>query len=169
MPSLWRSDEAGRWAVTAVADGHGHALAVRAERGSRLAVDVAVDAAQALSEALRDEPASLHSSAVTEGLPVAITNGWLASVHEDLDADPLSSLELERSGNVEALATNQALAYGTTLIVSLAAAGFVVACQIGDGDLIGVSGDGTVFPALANRRPARGHPDDIACFAQRLH
>lgn len=144
----WRSDDAGRWAVTAVADGHGHSLAVRAERGSRLAVEVAVDVAGALGEGLSYKPGYSVPATMSAALPASIADGWLASVRGDLRAHPLLSAELERSGNSDALSAHPALAYGTTLITSLAAGRSIIACQIGDGDLLGVNRDGTVFHLL---------------------
>jgi hypothetical protein len=60
---------------------------------------------------------------------------------------------LQRSGNPEALATHAEAAYGTTLIVSMATDKYIVACQIGDGDLVAVHSDGsTVRPLPPDNR-----------------
>jgi len=144
----WRTGDAGRWAVTAVADGHGHSLAVRADTGARLAVDVALDAARSCWEDLGGEADRFAGGAVADELPAAVATRWLASVRQHLAASPFSPSELEGSGNAEALAAHPETAYGTTLIVVLAVAGSVVSCQIGDGDLVAVRRDGGVCRLL---------------------
>jgi hypothetical protein len=141
-------DESGRWAATAVADGHGHALAVRADKGARLAVDIALEAARSCWESLGGQAERFAGAAVAERLPAAMASSWLASVERDLAQMPLTASELDSSGNREALVTHPEIAFGTTLIVALAVAGSIVACQIGDGDLVAVNHDGTVFHLL---------------------
>jgi len=137
-----RAGASGRWAVTAVADGHGHALAVRADRGAHLAVDIAIEAARSCWEEAGGRAGRFEGAAVAEQLPAAISRTWLASVEREVASSPFAPAELERSGNPEALATHPEIAYGTTLIVAMAVDSSVVACQIGDGDLVAVTASG---------------------------
>jgi hypothetical protein len=143
-----RSDPDGRWAVVAVADGHGHTLAVRADLGSSLAVEVAVTSARSCWEHLGGQDDDVTGAEIAARMPQALTDGWLAAVRHDLATSPLSEAELVTSGNPDALASHPELAYGTTLIVTMAAANSLVACQIGDGDLLGVTRNGSIFRPL---------------------
>jgi len=138
----WQSDDDGRWAVVAVADGHGHSLAVRADVGARLAADIAVDAARSCCEGLSGEGDGSAGSATADRLQAAVLDGWLAAVEADLASRPLSDAELERSGDRQAIATHPGLAYGTTLLLSLAVGGSIVSCQVGDGDVVAIKRDG---------------------------
>ncbi len=140
--------DGGAWAVVAVADGHGHSTAVRADVGARIAVQVAVESARSCWEALETETDRCPGAAIADRLPAALVNGWRAGVERDLAAAPLDASDLERSGHPEALSPQPALAYGTTLIVAMAVAGSIVACEIGDGDLVGVTRDGSLLHPL---------------------
>jgi hypothetical protein len=140
--------DGGAWAVVAVADGHGHSTAVRADVGARLAVQVAVESARSCWEALEPSSDQCAGAAIADALPAALVNGWRAGVERDLAAAPLLASDLERSGHPEVLAPQPALAYGTTLIVAMAVAGSIVACEIGDGDLVGVTRDGSLLHPL---------------------
>lgn len=143
-----RGDDSGRWAAVAVADGHGHSLAVRADRGAELAVEVALAAAQSCWDSLGGHPDRFVAATVSKQLPDVIADNWMASVERDLRERPFSEAELERSGNLETLTAQPEAAYGTTLLVALAVGGSIVACQVGDGDLVAVTADGGVVRPL---------------------
>lgn len=143
----WRSDEAGRWAVMAVADGHGHSVAVRADVGARLAVTIAVDEARLSWQSLSGADVAAEARMASRLQEVVVT-GWLAAVEADLAVAPLSAAELDRSGDPKSLASRPALAYGTTLLVLLAVGSSIVACQIGDGEVVAIKADGSVFRPL---------------------
>lgn len=140
--------DGGAWAVVAVADGHGHSTAVRADVGARLAVQVAVESARSCWEELEAGSDQCAGAAIADRLPAALVSSWRAGVERDLATTPLGASDLERSGHAETLGSEPTLAYGTTLIVAMAVAGSIVACEIGDGDLIGVTGDGGLLHPL---------------------
>jgi serine/threonine protein phosphatase PrpC len=143
----WDSDEEGRWAVVAVADGHGHAVAVRAAAGARLAVGVAIDRAVACCRDLRGADALLAKE-TAQRLQEEVTVEWQAALEADLASAPLSEAELASSGSRQTLSSQPHLAYGTTLLVTLAAGASIVAFQIGDGDVVAVRTDGQVLRPL---------------------
>lgn len=138
----------GEWAAIAVADGHGHALAVRAGWGARLAVETALGAARECWEALAGDARRFVGEQVAAKLPSAISTTWLAQVEHNLSVSPLTDAEIARSGNAESITAHPELAYGTTLLVCLAVAGSMVACQVGDGDILAVRSDGEVLRLL---------------------
>jgi hypothetical protein len=143
----FRSDDDGQWAVVAVADGHGHTLAVRAEAGARLAVNIATDAAlscwlDASGSANSDDDATAN---LLQGV---VVGAWSAAVEADLAASPLSDAELEHSGDAASIAAHPALAYGTTLLASFALGDSIVVCQIGDGDIVAITRDGRILRPL---------------------
>lgn len=139
--------DSGGWAIAAVADGHGHLLAVRADVGSRLAVAAAVNEALRLRD--DEDPERFSAQALGE----ALTHTWRESVLADLASKPLSDSELERSGNAETLETHPESAFGTTVVVTLAVGDRVLACQVGDGDIVVVdSGGGVAHPVPPDMR-----------------
>ncbi len=136
--------ESGRWAITAVADGHGHSLAVRADAGARLAVDIGLAAARSCIAAMEPAPETTDP-AVADRLARDIAANWMGSVEQHLAENPFTDAELRRSSAAETLATHPEAAYGTTLLVALAVGSSIVTCQIGDGDLLAVTADGGIF------------------------
>jgi hypothetical protein len=128
--------------VVAVADGHGHHRHFRSGRGSALAVEVARrDAIEWVTE--RGVIAQPSSATVTEafraGLLVRIWRDWLTAVDDDLVGTPFSRAEEEVRQDDDAV-----IAYGTTLLVAVVAGDWVLLGQIGDGDMVAVTADGTV-------------------------
>jgi len=140
----WRCDPAGRWASVAVADGHGHSLAVRAGTGARLAVADAVELAEAFC-AGHDGSAG---DANPPELASALRGNWLRSIEQDALQSPIGDEELNRSGQATMLAAHPELAYGTTLVVALAVGELAFAYQIGDGEVVAVGADGRVHRPL---------------------
>jgi hypothetical protein len=142
---------AARGLVVAVADGHGHYRHFRSATGSALAVraacQVAVDLATELGPAQDGEAgdqgsaksSELTAQMIAARLPPAILRRWRAAVARDVRADPLGERELDvlRSGG-----DGLEVAYGTTLLVVMVAAGWLVCAQIGDGDIATVAPDG---------------------------
>ena len=141
---------AGRYAVGAVADGHGHAIGIRARQGSQLAVDVALREGAALGERLvtSDGPADVATESL-RALPRLLAESWARSVLDHLAANPIDRSELTaRDGlaapDPETIERNPLLAYGTTLLLAVCAAGLVALAQIGDGAILTVAPDESV-------------------------
>lgn len=133
--------------VVAVADGHGHERHFRSAAGSALAVAVACQVAGALARELAAiepltvpdvMPASL-SHAMRDKLPSAILSDWRAEVARHIKGNPYTQEELsvlDREGD------GPEVPYGSTLLVAVVTAGWLICAQIGDGDLVAVHPDG---------------------------
>jgi Protein phosphatase 2C len=150
----WPSDGVGDHVILAVADGHGSAKNFRSATGSVFAKDVSLRLAEEIVTAgppkLSDVKISLQSV-----IPRRIVQDWLALVHADLRESPLTEKELatleRQSGRKsrDLVAENPHLAYGSTLVTAMAAKSFTAFWQIGDGDVLIVSGRGHVDRPVA--------------------
>lgn len=141
--------------VLTVADGHGSAKYSRSHIGASLAVETAAQliydflAGQADADNL-----SLIKRAAEEWLPVALVRTWIAAVGEHLKDNPLSAVELEALGcgkgaDAEPNAEKLSIAYGATLLAAAVADSFVLYLQLGDGEILTVSGPGEVSKPLS--------------------
>ena len=149
--------------VVSVSDGHGSNKCFRSDRGSRFAVRAA---ARLVFEFL-DEARGASDLAGLEGrakefLPVEFVKRWREAAQADLKARPFTEEEL---GGVEQkdgprarklVEENPLLAYGATSLTVAVAESFVLYLQLGDGEILYVSGKGEVTRAL---------PEDERLFA----
>lgn len=129
--------------AAAVADGHGHRRHFRSDRGSTLAVSVALSCARELGAEL---VGAGHEVAVTNveqlvrrGLGTGLVGRWRDEVLADADRRPFSPEEQRRIA-----ADDEVTPYGSTLLVALVADPFIVLGQIGDGDAVVVFDDDAV-------------------------
>jgi len=145
-----RQVSAGRGLVVAVADGHGHHRHFRSAAGSILAVQAACQAAVRLVSLFGPLPGAgagdrgaaasrLTAEMIAARLPCDILRGWRAAVARDVRADPLGQGELDV---MESRGDGVEVAYGSTLMVAVLAAGWLICAQIGDGDIVAVAPDG---------------------------
>jgi hypothetical protein len=115
---------------------------------------------QCPAEVLRDVPESRDSSTLLGQLLTAlVTTRWREAASEHRRRSPFSQHELEivsqRAGRAAraAVEADGAIAYGATLLATLVADDFIVYLQLGDGDVLAVSGDGaTVRPLPKDER-----------------
>jgi len=129
-------------AIVAVADGHGSESCPRAREGAELAVLAAIDALKALHgptphESTPHEPtphestphestpheSTLPDPETLDALPSAIVARWRAAVTAHEALDPTGEAEPHRL-------------YGTTLIAAMVTPTWMVALQVGDGDVL---------------------------------
>jgi hypothetical protein len=138
----WRGDPERAVAqplAVAVADGHGDLRHFRSDRGSRLAVDVACGLARDLGGEVATVPtAAAAREQLTSRLVPGIVDGWMASVAEDLAADPFSPAEARHRHPGD----DPVIAYGSTLLVAVLTGRWLLLAQIGDGDILVVGSDG---------------------------
>ncbi len=138
-------------------DGHGGDKSFRSDIGSRIAVERTLSL---LQELLLIQPAARHLSAVKraleERLPPQIVKEWRAAVDRHLAEAPFTEAELARveakrgpSGRQEVLDSPR-LAYGATIVAALVAADYIAYLQLGDGDILSVSEDGSVVRPFAH-------------------
>jgi hypothetical protein len=138
----WRVLEGGCVAV-AIADGHGHWRHYRADRGSRFAVESACASATELRSQFEALSTNEEAEAfATATLVPAIVNRWNAAVLFDWNTTPLSvSEEALRSASRD----DTYVAYGSTLLLAFLSPRWVLAVQIGDGDVVALQPDGGVI------------------------
>lgn len=152
----------GRVLIAAVADGHGSRKCFRSDRGSRFAVEVAHQHLGAYVEIDTgiDRITTIRDY-VELDLPQRITREWQQRVDDDLATFPLNATELASLSEAERTGfnTNPRIAYGTTLVASLILPECAVYLQLGDGDVLVVSGDGE---GVAPVRPLPGDPRSFA-------
>lgn len=156
-------------AIAAIADGHGGKRHFRSADGSRLAVQVAVDRLQALAPRFAAaSPAERSQMAATE-VPPQIVAAWVDEVRRHLDACPITRDEwqrLEAAEGPDGVASVQAdplLAYGATLLAALATNDVIGLWQLGDGDVVAVSPDGTVSRPVATDERLLGNLTTSIC------
>jgi serine/threonine protein phosphatase PrpC len=161
-PKAMRSVPADRF-VVAVADGHGSAKNFRSDIGARLAVRVAERELWGLLDSLGSGADSQIVNAgrdfVLHRLPRILVDTWQKKAALHLRLAPLRPEELARlaaqagtdaAGKVQ---KTPLLAYGTTLLATAAMPGFVAHLQLGDGEILEVSEDGsTMRPLEADAR-----------------
>lgn len=151
----------GERLVMAVSDGHGDTASPRSHHGSRIAVDVA-------TRLLWSLPAPLTEQILREAVP-EIAGAWRREVQEHLDRNPLSGVEIgqgaaEPAARVPArLRERPILAYGTTLVFAVIDADQVGLGQLGDGDILLVSGPGDTYRPLPPDARLMGHTTTSLC------
>jgi serine/threonine protein phosphatase PrpC len=152
--------------VLAVADGHGSARYSRSHIGASLAVETA---AQLIHEFLAGQSdvhnLSLIKRVAEEWLPGALVRAWLEAVGEHIKAHPFSGAEFAALGggngspvksdaesHIESssdLTGKLPIAYGATILAAAVAEAFVLYLQLGDGEILTVTGSGEVSKPLA--------------------
>ena len=121
---------AGSGVAVAVADGHGSSACVRSDAGAEIAVRSAVSILEEFHARGDEDPAVL---------PARLVSQWRAGVQAHLDAHPLGSLDPPAAWR----------AYGTTLLAALATPEYLLYLQVGDGDILAVSDEGSVARLFA--------------------
>ena len=141
-------DEAGRFYIAAVADGHGDPACFRSSYGSKTAACIAVEILREFGEAYYQENASTALSikdqlAYENGrriqlrqLTNRIISRWSAAVLKDLEDNPPSDEDYQSAGKMEdAYRDGKRLEhiYGTTLIAALYLPEYLILLHQGDG------------------------------------
>ena len=160
--------------VVAIADGHGHIRHFRSADGAALAVEVACrvagEAAAGLAaDATGDEEAALAG----QGLARAVVADWRSAVADQLEVRPYTA---EEQSILDRAADMPVVPYGSTLLVAVIAAQWLVCAQIGDGDMLAVRPDGSSFFPVAGddrldgrRTTSLCQPDALGSFRTGAH
>lgn len=129
--------------ILAVSDGHGEEQYFRSDRGSRFAVEAAIqslgDLLEQTSERSEDSFAPREAAQL---LPKTLVRRWRALVDADALTSPLGDLEapparLDAGPTTTEMDTNDhRVPYGATLLAVLLTANFHIYAQIGDGDIL---------------------------------
>jgi len=163
--------------VVAIADGHGHIRHFRSADGAALAVDVACRAAShaAAGLAADADAAAGDEEAARAGrvLARAVVADWRSAVAGQLQVRPYTTEEQFLLGLT---ADTPLIPYGSTLLVAVIAARWLVCAQIGDGDMLAVRPDGSSFSPVAGddrldgrRTTSLCQPDALASFRTGAH
>jgi serine/threonine protein phosphatase PrpC len=164
--------------ILAVSDGHGSNKCFRSHIGSNLAVHTA---ARVLRDLVDGQPDLGNLTAVKrmaeERLPQTLVRQWKSVVEEHLTQNAFTEQEWSRLAEKEGeksrqlVEANPLLAYGATLITALLTEHFVLYLQLGDGEILSVSGSGEVsrpMPAderlIANETTSLCGPDSWRDF-----
>ncbi len=138
--SLASAPHAGALQIVAVADGHGSAKSFRSDQGAAFAVQTAI---AAICEFFADQADLTKLTAIkrlaAERLPQELVRRWQATVTAAIAAAPFSDDERDLLPP-----NNPLLAYGATLLAVAVAPTFLLALQLGDGDLLTVAASGAV-------------------------
>jgi len=167
-------DGPGGAVVVAIADGHGHIRHFRSADGAALAVDVACRAASRAAAGLAADATGDEEAALAgQELARAVVADWRSAVADQLKARPYTAKELSL---LDLTADTPAVPYGSTLLVAVISARWLVCAQIGDGDMLAVSPDGRSFSPVAADDRLDGHrttslcqPDALASFRTGAH
>jgi hypothetical protein len=138
--------------LLAVSDGHGGAHSFRSDRGSAFAVECATRLlARFLTRLGPDVPLGRLRHQMATAWPRQIVHQWRKAVRADVRADPFTPLDFAAfpepvpatppDGNWPYSAF---LAYGATLLVAALTRDHVICAQLGDGDILTVTGAGEV-------------------------
>lgn len=132
----WGSANSGL--AVAVADGHGSASCFRSATGAALAVESAGKVLSNFSERYPEYDAAGASAA---GVPAQVAALWHQLVDQDIAAAPFSAAELAL---LDERTDGSWRPYGSTVLAALATPSHVLYLQLGDGDILIVSDDGSV-------------------------
>ncbi len=137
----WYSELSGS-SILAISDGHGSEKCFRSDRGSKIAVNVAVHTIKTFLKT-QINPNALSKQIITKEVPYQIVQRWQTIVKSDLKKNPFSKKELSLLNGQD-----YKLAYGATLLIVLATKHFIIYWQIGDGDILTVGENGIVKRAV---------------------
>lgn len=131
----------GQQVILALADGHGAGPYFRSSKGANYAVYTALDA---LKEFFQSYGHSAEEGVLLpwleEEFPDLLVERWRESVYEDLAQTPLTEEESQQpAGELSDLAESDLIPYGTTLTVLAVSDHFVMALQLGRGDILSLS------------------------------
>jgi len=160
--------------VVAIADGHGHIRHFRSAEGAGLAVEVACRAAsQAAAGLAADTTRDKEAERAGQELARTVVSDWRAAVAGQLGVRPYT---VEEQFILDRSADTPVVPYGSTLLVAVIAAQWLVCAQIGDGDMLAVRPDGSSFAPVAGddrldgrRTTSLCQPDALGSFRTGAH
>jgi serine/threonine protein phosphatase PrpC len=133
--------------VLAIADGHGDARSFRSNIGAKLAAEAAKEASKAFLDRFGKLPIVDVRNAAEQYIPGQILKIWKGRVSEHFGSHSFSKEELDRleeragtEARLRAIGEEEYyLAYGTTLLGALLGSRFLLAFQLGDGNIVAAS------------------------------
>ncbi len=137
--------------ILAISDGHGSPKSFRSDRGSKLAVEIAITLLNGLvdQESDRDNLAAVKDY-VEEKLKKTLVSKWKEAVNAHLEKDKFTVEEWDRleqekgRKSCQEVEENNFLAYGATLLAVLVTEDYNLYLQLGDGDILCVDTYGDI-------------------------
>ncbi len=133
-----------RAALLAVADGHGSPRCFRSDQGSRMAVDVAIRMTRLFLDDLVGMPTAGQKKEIEHRLPSLLVREWRKEVEQHWRQTPLEIQERAALGltpDAPAPVDAPFIAYGATLVMAAVSDQYVFFLQLGDGEILEVSGE----------------------------
>nr|WP_325259802.1 protein phosphatase 2C domain-containing protein [uncultured Oscillibacter sp.] len=170
-----RAYENGWMSVISVADGHGSDNYPRTDRGSKFAVDAALEAIKEFAKAVRQEaPQDAINNFAEQNdrlrdLELNILRRWHESVDRDIAAHPFCEGELEKVSEkyreiyCDEKSPRRKKAYGTTLIAICVTEDYWFGLQIGDGKCFAVGWDGACTEPIPWDEDCQGNITTSIC------
>ena len=135
--------------ILAISDGHGSAKSFRSDRGSKFAVETAIELLRGLVDQKSDrQNISAVKDYINDKLPQRIVSRWKEKVNDDLKNKDLSSKELDNLEKEQGTKVRQSfedhkedhkyVVYGATLLAVLVTEDYHLYLQLGDGDILTV-------------------------------
>ncbi|HEX3746243.1 MAG TPA: PP2C family serine/threonine-protein phosphatase [Bryobacteraceae bacterium] len=136
---IWSDDSHSR-AIVVVSDGHGSARHFRSDQGSHLATEAAISVLKGVSFPISEDEARALSRPIVDAWRTAV-KAHLAE-HPFVNADYQHVPAGEREQVDAAIAENPVVAYGATLLATLATDTDLLFLQLGDGDILCIGNEG---------------------------
>ena len=131
-------------ALLAVSDGHGSPRCFRSDQGSRMAVDVAIRMTRLFLDDLIGMPTAGQKKEIEHRLPSLLVREWRKEVEQHWRQTPIAIQERAALGLKLDDAVPEVppfIAYGATLLMAAVSDMYVFFLQLGDGEILEVSGD----------------------------
>jgi serine/threonine protein phosphatase PrpC len=159
----WPKTGQGSSLIVAVADGHGSAKCFRSDRGSRIAVEVAITQICQFFQLQKKQSGwggrsisqwLAKPELIQQDLPQQIVSLWQEQVAQEILLQPFLDHELatlatkESEQSILKVQQQPSLAYGATLLAVCVTEAFSLYLQLGDGDILCVDGQGQATRAL---------------------
>ena len=140
----------GGGTIAAAADGHGHSRHFRSADGSALAVDVGCRVSSRLAADLAGQAANAGAEAAMRSTLGGLVQEWRSAVAGHLAHHPYTA---EEQAALDSGGDGPDVPYGSTLLLAVVCARWLACAQIGDGDFLAVRPDGqSVVPLPGDER-----------------
>jgi hypothetical protein len=177
----WPDPGSGPPAVLAISDGHGSAKSFRSQRGSAMAVQMAI---AEVCQSFRLRPSATRpgqlqldhadldlneAKSIAGELPQRLVQRWQQLVMSELQTYPVTPAEWERLQTREGTAACQRvrqqplIAYGATILIFLVTDHFICYWQLGDGDILCVDAQGQVSRPLTKDQQLVANATNSLC------
>ncbi|MDW7762097.1 MAG: PP2C family serine/threonine-protein phosphatase [Acidobacteriota bacterium] len=170
----WVENLERQTAILCLSDGHGNVGGFRSDRGSRFAVQAALHSLEAFIAWFDPgvDPIKVQD-ALLERVPREIVRRWRDAVASDLFERPFKSEEMSRyfSSRVNASSRweavlNPVAAYGATLLAVFVCAAGWGCLQLGDGDILVLTGSDQPFRPVPVDERCRGVETTSLCLPE---